>query len=141
MQDVLAADPGVDDLLRDLPLAEAGDLRLAGQLAVGAVEIARDLVRFDLNGEPDHVLVGLLDGGLHRSGERTRNSGSEDPPPALVQTDGFDARGTQPNGPAGHPRFPRLVRGIPDPDLDHAVHLANRRQLRPLDLEQRARVG
>jgi len=65
LQDVLAPDARVDHLLRHLALTEAGDLHLASHLAVGAVEILRDLVRLDLHGQAHDVLVGLLDGGLH----------------------------------------------------------------------------
>ena len=65
LEHVLTADSGVDDLSRDLSLAEAREPHLAGHLAIGAVEVSGHLVGLDLHGHPDDVLVGLLDGRLH----------------------------------------------------------------------------
>jgi len=63
--DGVAPDLGVDDPLRHLALAEAGDLHLVRDAAIGAVEVLGILVYRDLDGELYGVLRGVLDSGFH----------------------------------------------------------------------------
>ena len=61
-----AADALVEDALRDLAGAEALDLHLRADLAVGAVELGLELVERDLHRQADPRGAQGLDSALHR---------------------------------------------------------------------------
>jgi hypothetical protein len=61
-EDGVPPDLRVDDLPRNLALAETGDLDLSRDLAIGAIEVLAELIRRDLDRESYLVLVGLFDG-------------------------------------------------------------------------------
>jgi hypothetical protein len=67
LEDHVAPDLGVDDLLGDPALAEAWDLDLVRDRPVGAVEVLVELVGGDLDRELHGVRRGGFDGGLHRA--------------------------------------------------------------------------
>jgi hypothetical protein len=73
VEDDVASHARVDDLLRHVALAEAGDLDLPGDLAVGAVEVLGELLWWNLHLKANRVLGGLLDGRLHRCSRAYRN--------------------------------------------------------------------
>src|SRR5205823_745901 len=69
-----APDSRVDHLPRHVALAEARDLDLASQLSIGPIEIPGELLRRNLDLQPDGVLGGLLDGRLHHWSRAYSNS-------------------------------------------------------------------
>ena len=64
-EDGAAAEPGVQDAGRHLARAEPGNPHLAGEGAVGLVEMRFELVERNLDGELHPGRVQVLDGALH----------------------------------------------------------------------------
>ena len=65
VQDVVAADRAVDHRAGRLALPETGDLHLAGDVAIGAIEVALEFLGGNLDLQPDGVPPGLLHCRLH----------------------------------------------------------------------------